>query len=435
LVFFKPIYSKIKFWQMIGRGTRLCPDLFGPGQDKQDFRVFDFCFNFDFFNENPDGIEGSGGVPLGTRLFRSRVQLLGHLQATPTLDTEGGLKKALTDLLHGEVTAMNRENFIVRMHLEPVERFQQRDAWTQLSEADRDVLHREVAGLPSEIATDEIESRLFDLLALRMQLAHISSDANTFETCRQRVVEIAMLLEEKAAIPSVKAQLDYLARLQETNFWQDVGLDELEDMRLRLRGLMPLLDKQKRKIVYTDFKDEVLGVREESVVEMPKMTGAQYEKKVAEYLKTHLEDEAIQRLRRNEPLSQSDLERLESILIQIGNGDGPTLLSGLLERSEAPSLPYFVRSLVGMDRAAAQATFAEYLSDRSLTTQQMRFVEMVIEQLTARGVIEAEALYEPPFSNLHAGGPDELFVGHESVIEGIFEKLRRVRDSVLAMAG
>jgi type I restriction enzyme R subunit len=249
------------------------------------------------------------------------------------------------------------------------------------------------------------------------------------------VVEIAMLLEEKSAIPAVKAQLEYLARLQEPDFWQDIGLAELEDMRLRLRALMPLLDKQKRKIVYTDFKDEVLGVRHEAVVVMPTMTGAQYEKKVKEYLKGHLEDEVIQRLRTNQPLTLEDLSRLETILIQIGDEDGQTLLSGLLERSEAPSLAYFVRSLVGMDRAAAQATFADYLADRTLTTQQMRFVEMVIDQLTARGVIEASALYEPPFSNLHAGGPDELFAGHEGVIEGIFDALRRVRENVLAMAG
>ena len=83
LVFFKPVYSKIKFWQMIGRGTRLCPNLFGPGEDKQDFRVFDFCANFDFFRENPEGINASPSIPLGTRLFRDRVQLIGKLQAKP----------------------------------------------------------------------------------------------------------------------------------------------------------------------------------------------------------------------------------------------------------------------------------------------------------------------------------------------------------------
>ncbi|MFN9915976.1 MAG: hypothetical protein ACK53L_25520, partial [Pirellulaceae bacterium] len=183
---------------------------------------------------------------MGTRLFRSRLQLLGHLQAVATLDTTGGLKKSLADMLHSEVAAMSRENFIVRMHLEPVERFQQREAWEGLSEADREVLQREVAGLPSEIATDDIESRMFDLVALRMQLANAEGDANTFETNRQRVIEIAMLLEEKSAIPAVKVQLEYLSRLQENDFWQDIGLEELEDMRLRLRGLVPLIDKRAR---------------------------------------------------------------------------------------------------------------------------------------------------------------------------------------------
>ena len=129
LVFFKPVYSKIKFWQMIGRGTRLCPDLFGPDEDKQDFRVFDFCFNFDFFRENPDRIEAGGGVPLGTRLFRSRVQLLSHVHTTPALDPDMKLAGSLTDELHGEVATMNRENFIVRMYLEAVNRFRERKAW------------------------------------------------------------------------------------------------------------------------------------------------------------------------------------------------------------------------------------------------------------------------------------------------------------------
>ena len=186
LVFFKPVYSKIKFWQMIGRGTRLCPDLFGPDDDKQDFRVFDFCFNFDFFREKPEGIEGSGVVPLGTRLFRSRVQLLAHVQETPDLDPDKTVAGALITELHGEVAAMHRENFIVRMHLEAVDRFRERPTWEQLSDADREVLQREVAGLPSEVETDEIESRRFDLTALRMQLALAEGNMSAVEGHRQR---------------------------------------------------------------------------------------------------------------------------------------------------------------------------------------------------------------------------------------------------------
>lgn len=435
LVFFKPVYSKIKFWQMLGRGTRLCPDLFGPGEDKQDFRVFDFCFNFDFFRENPDGINASTSAPLGTRLFRARVQLLGHLQITPNQDTGGLLKDSIADGLYAEVAAMHKDNFIVRMHLEEVERYQDRDRWDSLNETDRETLQRDIAGLPSEIATDDVEIRLFDLIALRMQLAHIEGDGGTFEFNRRRVIKIAMLLEEKTAIPAVKAQLPYLANLQGTEFWQEVDLAVLEDMRIRLRTLMPFLDRKKRTIVYTELEDEIREVREEETLSMPKMTGLQYEKKVKDYLRNHLDHIVIHRLRTNRPLTPTDLEGLETTLTEIGEEDGQTLLSSLLTKSGSPSLAHFVRSLVGMDRSAAQAAFSEFLGDRSLTAQQIRFVEMIVDQLTARGVMEASALYEPPFSNLHAGGPDELFAGKDNIIDGIFEKLNAINSGLSAAAG
>ena len=435
LVFFKPVYSRIKFWQMIGRGTRLCPDLFGPGENKQDFRVFDFCFNFDFFREQPEGIEPGGGVPLGTRIFRARVQLLTNVQTAPDLDPEAALAGALTTELHGEVAAMNRENFIVRMQLEAVERFQQRESWERLTVSDVEILQSEVAGLPSEIETDDIESRLFDLTALKMQLAFAEGDTGTFERLRRRMVEIAMLLEEKSAIPAVATQLAYLASVQESAFWEGIALSGLEELRLRLRGLMPFLDKKMRTIVYTDFQDEITAVRKDVADYLPKMTGVQYEKKVQEYLKDHLDHIVIHRLRTNQPLTATDLRGLEQTLVEIGEDDGHTLLTGLLARSDAPSLAHFVRSMVGMDRAAAQEVFSEFLSNRSLTTPQIHFIEMVIDQLTARGVMEPSALYEAPFSSVHAGGPEALFAGKSNVIEGIFEKLKTLQPEPLADAG
>ena len=435
LVFFKPVYSRIKFWQMIGRGTRLCPDLFGPGDDKDDFRVFDFCFNFDFFRERPEGIEVGAAIPLRARLFGSRVQVLTHLQAKPDLDPEAALTGALTTELHGQVAAMNPENFIVRMHLEAVERFQQRKSWEQLAASDVELLQSEVAGLPSEIETDDIESRLFDLAALTMQLALAEGDAGAFERHRRRVVEIAMMLEEKSTIPAVTAQLAYLASVQESAFWEGIALNDLEELRLRLRGLVPFLDKKTRKVVHTAFQDEIMGVREDAAVDLPKMTGVQYEKKVQEYLKNHLDHIVIHRLRTNQPLTAIDLRGLEQTLVEIGEDDGETLLTGLLARNYSPSLAHLVRSMVGMDRAAAQEAFSEFLSNRSLTTPQIRFVEMVIDQLTARGVMEPSALYEAPFSSVHAGGPEALFAGKTNVIEGIFEKLKALHPEPLADAG
>lgn len=204
---------------------------------------------------------------------------------------------------------------------------------------------------------------------------------------------------------------------------------------MRLRALIPLLDKTKRKIIYTDFKDEILGIREEVAIPMPKMTGAQYEKKVKDYLKNHLDHLVIHRLRTNQPLTEIDLQGLAAVLVDLGEEEGETLLSGLLERTGAPSIAHFVRSLVGLDRSAAKSLFAEFLNDQSLTTSQIRFIETIIDQLTARGIMEASALYEPPFSNLHSGGPDMLFAGKENVIDGIFDKLNTVNAGVSAQTG
>ena len=159
---------------------------------------------------------------------------------TPDLDPEAAMAGALTTELYREVEAMNCENFIVRMQLEAVERFQQRESWERLTVSDVEVLQSEVAGLPSEIEIDDIESRLFDLTALKMQLALAEGDMGTLEQQRRRVVEIARLLEEKSTIPAVKAQLAYLASVQESAFWEGIALNGLEELRLRLRGLIAL---------------------------------------------------------------------------------------------------------------------------------------------------------------------------------------------------
>lgn len=232
----------------------------------------------------------------------------------------------------------------------------------------------------------------------------------------------------------MQTQLGYPQAMQTTDFWVGMTIADLEEMRLRLRELTPLLDKSKRHIVYTDFEDEIIGVNEDAVVAIPRMTGVEYQRKVEQYLQSHLNHIVIQRLRTNQPLTKTDLAELEKMLVQIGEEDGESLLQGLLAQHKAASLAHFVRSLVGMGRAAAQKAFSRLLSNQSLTPPQIRFVEMIIEQLTARGVIEPDALYEPPFTGLHAGGPEGLFAGNSDIISGIFQAIEATRP-VLVNAG
>jgi type I restriction enzyme R subunit len=326
-------------------------------------------------------------------------------------------------MLHAEVSGMNPDNFMVRARLQQVERFTNAASWESLSDADIHEIENHIAGLPSQIETDEIEARFFDLSALRMQIALVEKDTGPFESTRKKVIEIAANLEEKDSIPAVKQQLEYLRAIQTTEFWEGMDLAALEDLRLRLRGLVQFIDKSKRKIVYTDFKDEIIGVREDTAIYMPKMTGNQYAKKVEDYLRSHQDEIAIQRLRNNLPLTPTDLESLEKTLLTIGEDEGERLLTSMLQLHEVPTLAHLVRRIVGMDRSAAKAAFASFLDDRDLTVPQMRFVELVIDQLTARGFMEPAALYESPFSSLHAGGPEGLFAGKVKIIDGIFHTL------------
>lgn len=432
LVFFKPVYSRIKFWQMIGRGTRLCPNLFGPDQDKQDFRIFDACFNFDYFEENPAGVEGSGGESLGTRLFRNRVQLITELQGNAELESTGKLRSDIKAQLHAEVLGMNPDNFIVRHHLKHVEHFRKETSWDNLTEDHLHILQTQLAGLPTQLEDDDVDAKLFDLRMLRMQLASVQGDEAQYEKDRQTVVQIAEALLEKDTVPAVKEQMDLIRAMQEPEYWDGVGLLNLEDIRLRMRELVQFLDKGRKKIVYTNFQDEVMALREQAMSDVPRMTGVQYQKKVQAFLQDHLDHIAIQRLRQNQPLTETDLQSLEDALVEIGNGEGQQLLNELLAQSDAPSLAWFVRSLVGMDRQAAQAAFSKFLSDRSLTSRQIRFIEMIVDQLTLRGVIEAGALYTSPFTDLDSGGPDAIFSGNDEIVDGIFGVLKHVAEHLKA---
>ncbi len=259
------------------------------------------------------------------------------MQQSPEADPEAKVAGNTTETLYGEVAAMNPGNFIVRMKRQAVDHFRDRKSWDRLSEDDRQLLSAEVATLPTELEYDDVASRMFDLTALRLQLAVLTADQAAFERYRKRVLEIAAMLEEKTSIPAVAQQLEYLQALQDPAFWDGMDVPTLEEMRLRLRGVVPFLDKKRRKVVYTDFKDEVMGVREDTVLPLPRMTSVQYEKKVREYLRNHLDNIVIHRLRTNRPLTASDLEALENMLASLGENDGRTLLSDLLERTEAPS--------------------------------------------------------------------------------------------------
>ena len=411
LVFFKPVRSKTKFYQMIGRGTRLAPDLFGPGDHKTQFAIFDYCQNFEFFNEHPEGLKLSLQVPLSQRLFNLRLDLLGHLRQLERNNSDAAdLATALRDLLHARVSAMPPENFIVRPQRRYVEKYADRDVWDQLTKGDLADLQRHVAALPSgqdaDPADDEAAKR-FDNLLLQLQLALIEQ-APVFKKLQDRLIEIVQGLEESRNTPVIEAQMPLILALQEDEFWQTVSLPALEQVRLALRGLLNLIPKDKKQIVYTDFEDELAAMREVAVdFVVPGVNVVQYRKKVEQFIRAHEDAVAINKIRWAIPLDSNDLATLDNFFFAAAE-------TGSREDFEAAfgpqeSLAAFIRRLVGLNRRAAKEKFSRYLDQKTFTADQITFVNFIIDQLTQNGILDPEMLYDRPFSDIHEQGLDGVF--------------------------
>ncbi|PSF31739.1 restriction endonuclease subunit R, partial [Aphanothece hegewaldii CCALA 016] len=436
LVLFKLVRSKTKFWQMVGRGTRRCPDLFGLGQDKQFFYLFDYCQNLEFFQHNPETIEAPIGKSLTKKLFTTRLELITELDKklveddNSTIETQtadGELRQQVANLLHTEVSAMNSENFIVRPLRRLVEKYAEKEKWLSLSSEDLSELSQQVAGLPSQLEPEAEETKRFDILLLKLQLAILRSDP-AFERLKEQVKSLAQVLEEKSAIPLVKEQLPLIQDVQTDEWWQDVTLPMLEVLRKRLRELVRLVEKPKRQPIYTDFEDEM---GDEITVELPGFTSSDnFEKfrvKARAFLREHQDHVVIFKLRTNKQLTSSDLSELERILAESGVGEMEDLVRA---KEESFGLGLFVRSLVGLEREVALQELGQFSSDKNLNSNQIEFVNLIVDYLTEHGVMDAILLYESPFTDITPQGPDGLFTS--SQVDELIDLLEEVKERAVA---
>ena len=423
LVFFKLVRSKTKFWQMVGRGTRLSPDLYGPGEHKKDFLIFDLCRNAEFFNAGLALSEGQLAKPLAQRTFITRVKLLQALQAS---EYDGAYLTDLRNSLHAVVRDLPRENFRVRPRLEHVDRFSRREEWDSLNPHDAEILESRLSDLAVIAApADTEEAKQFDQLMLSAQLALLTEPAK-LSVLQRKIVEIASALQDQPTIPAIATQLPLIEDILNPLHWEAASPLWLEEIRQKLRSLVHLIEKKRRKVVYTNFDDELGEVRE---VDLPEAQGpvdlVRYSEKVRIYLADKMDHATIQRLRRNRPLTELDLEELERLLLESGAGSREDL-----DRAASEGLGYFVRSLVGLEPDAVKEAMAEFIAGTALTAAQLDFVNMIVQHLTRNGVMEVGQLYESPFNSLAPAGPEQLFREEElDVLDGV---LRRFRETTRA---
>ncbi|MRX42669.1 DEAD/DEAH box helicase family protein [Agromyces kandeliae] len=436
LVFFKAVFSKSKYWQMIGRGTRLRPDLYGPGDDKQDFIVFDVGGNIEYFNGDVPEVATSSGRSLHGRLFDARLALITEIDRATAphglgaTDADRELRAALAERLQGIVAGMNEHNVLVRPHRRLIERFASGEAWQAGTDAraSADALAEAsaLADLPSAalVADTDERAKRFDLLVLRAQLGVLTADGG-FANARDRIRAIAAALGEHRTIPAVAKHLELIDAIAGEEWWQDVTLPLLELARMRLRELVKLIEVTPRSPVYTDFDDVVRSGAGEISIATPGVDRDRFRAKLFAYLRAHQDHVVLRKLRTGRQLTATDVAELERMLADRDEFDAAELAAGA---EAAHGLGRFIRSIVGLERSAAQEALADFVSEHRLGSRQISFVDLIVNRLAQSGSVPIAALYDPPFSDKAPGGPEELFTEAEIV------ELEHVLNSVDAAA-
>ncbi len=415
LVFFKKVRSKAKFHQMIGRGTRLCPDLFGVGLDKDGFRIFDYCSNFEFFRENKHGKEASMARSLTENLFCIRTDIIKELQ---TLDYQTddyiAYHKSLADDLWGSVNRIDHSRFNAKTRLKYINTFNKRDRWNTLSDTDTRELSIHIAPLITSTDDDELAKR-FDYLMYTIIYAQITG--RIASKPRARVISTADHLSRKGTVNAVKAREEIIRKVQTEEYWQNADILDHEEVRRALRELIKFIEYESKKTYYSNFRDEVLEVHENEG-EYSAGEFKDYRKKVNDYLKKHADDIVVFKLRNNHKLTQPDIKHLEDLLWNtLGSKEDYENAFG-----EQPLLDLVIR-IVGLEPEAANEQFSKFLSNESLNSNQMEFVKMIVRHIIQNGLVEKELLNGQPFNKY--GNIIDLFAGHMDIAKDLVAEIDR----------
>ena len=417
LVFFKKVMSKAKFWQMIGRGTRLCPEQL-DGEDKQKFYIFDFCGNFEFFRLNK-GRASAKMIALQSAVFNLKFEITYQLQSAEyQTDRLIAYRNALVREMSERVQKLPRDNFAVRQHLKYVEMYSDETNYQALTYGDTVTVKEEVSPLiqPEE---DEANAVRFDALMYRIELAYLmgKKDIKARGDLRKKVKGVAGV----ANIPEIQAQTDLIQQILTTDYVEEAGVDEFEEIREKLRNLMKYIPGQKRRYD-TNFEDDVLSIEwKEAELENDELKN--YKAKAEFYIRQHQDNIAIAKLKTNQPLTSTDIESLEEILWkEVG-----TRSDYEQEIGEKP-LGEFVREIVGLDMNAAKEAFSAYLTDTNLDSRQIYFVNQIVEYIVHNGMLkDFSVLQEAPFTD--QGSVVETFKDIT-----VWMGIKRVIDSINANA-
>ncbi|MBQ8209362.1 MAG: DEAD/DEAH box helicase family protein [Clostridia bacterium] len=391
LVFFKKVMSKAKFWQMIGRGTRLCKGLI-DGKDKDIFYIFDFCGNFEFFRMNSKGKEVPATLSVQERIFNLKTTMLYKLQDLAyQTDALKEFRKALADDVIFKIKELNRDNFAVKQHLKYIDMYSDAEKLNVLTPADLQQLKDEVAPLILPY-NDEINAVRFDALIYAIELGYIIG--NTYKRGTKDLKKKVRELAKISTIPAVVEQSEMLEKILHTDYVETADINDFEIIRETLRDLIKYIPAPIFEPIHIDLDDDVISI-DWNESELGNDDLMNYRMKVNHYIRNHMDSPAIAKLHTNQPLTEEDIKSLEKILwSELGTKDDYAS-----EYQDKP-LGELVREIVGLDMNTAKEAFSKYLNDVNLDSRQIYFVNQIINYIVKNGMMkDMSVMQDAPFTN------------------------------------
>ena len=408
LVFFKMVKSSSKYWQMIGRGTRLCEDLFAPGDHKKEFVIFDYCQNFEFFEEHPDGITSKNMKPLLQQIFEAKLkvsQLVSDL--SDKTEAEREVRDGYLDDLHKAVQSLDENRFVVRKELRYVNDYSNKNRWLNLSKSDVQEINTHLSHLQPVSKDDDELARRFDMLILIYQILLLSGSDNTGKYMT-KIFRTATSLQKKDNIPQISIHLPLIKEIQTDQYWETVNIKKLESLRLALRDLIKYLESKTQEPIYTHFEDDLDydGIKVRRHINTSYESLQPYKDRVESYIKKNKDHLSIHKLRNNVPITKEELAALENMLFT--EEIAGTKQQFVEQYGEKP-LGTFIRSVTGVEQSVLNEAFANFLQVGELRANQMTFINTIISYLSKNGTIDKSMLYEPPFTDQNDQGIDGVF--------------------------
>ena len=394
LVFFKVVKSKIKFMQMIGRGTRLSKDIFGAGKDKEFFYIFDWCRNFEYFDQNPDGSKGTTVQSLTEKIFSLRAKIAFHLQHQQYQEDAfaKGLHDEIKSVMREQVALLSDSHISVRENWADVSHFKEEQSWTYLSEVDVTTLTTVISPLLPRNTLDE-GAKKFDVLVLAIELSLIDDGETKAVNAVRSVQNIAEKLQEKATLPQVQEKMDTIKEVLSDVAWQNVSLNWLEKVREDLRDLVKFLMGSGNQSFTVDIEDVIT---DDGTIDgiLPRVS---YKQSVLEFLANNRQLPVLQKIYNMEQLTEADIAELERILWkELGSKDDYNRYTKGMTCGS--NVAIFIRSMVGVDRKNAVRRFSDFISGHELNAEQEDFLMTIIAYVCENGDITKETVVnEPPF--------------------------------------